>query len=76
MYLVDTDVLVTGTPGQQERSAALVGWMETRSATLFLSAITVVEIRHSIARLERTGAMKRAARSIGWFKLVLHLYGD
>ena len=76
MYLVDTDVLSTGAPGRRERSAALVDWMDARSDALFLSAVTVAEIHHGIARLKRTGAAERAARLHDWLDLVLHLYGD
>ncbi len=76
MYLVDTDVLSTGAPGRRERSAALVDWMDARAGVLFLSAITVAEIHHGIARLKRTGAAERAARLADWLDLVLHLYGD
>ena len=76
MYLVDTDVLSTGAPGRRERPAALADWMDARSDALFLSTITVAEIRHGIARLQRTGAAARAARLADWLELVLHLYGD
>ena len=76
MYLVDTDVLSTGAPGRRDHSAALVDWMDARSDGLFLSMIAVAEIRHGIARLERTGAADRAARLGDWLELVLHLYGD
>ena len=76
MYLVDTDVLSTGAPGRRERSTTLVEWMDARSDALFLSTITVAEIRHGVARLERTGAAARAARLADWLELVLHLYGD
>lgn len=76
MYLVDTDVLSSGAPGRRERSAALVDWMDARSDALFLSAITLAEIHHGIARLKRTGAAERAARLHDWLDLVLHLYGD
>ena len=76
MYLVDTDVLSTGAPGRPDRPAALVEWIDACSDVLFLSTITVAEIRHGIARLERTGAAARAARLDDWLNLVLHLYGD
>ena len=76
MYLVDTDILSAGAPGRQERSRALVDWMDARSDALFLSTVTVAEIRHGIAGLERTGAAARAARLDRWLELVLHLYGD
>ena len=73
---MDTDILSSGAPGRRERSAALVEWMDARSDALFLSAITVAEIHHGIARLKRTGAAERAARLADWLDLVLHLYGD
>ena len=76
MYLVDTDVLSTGAPGRRERSPGLVDWMDARSDALSLSTVTVAEIRHGIARLERTGGTIRAARLGDWLDLVLHLYGD
>ena len=50
--------------------------MDARSDVLFLSTITVAEIRHGIARLERTGAAARATRLGDWLDLVFHLYGD
>ena len=58
------------------RLSTLVEWMDARSDALFLSTITVAEIRHGIARLERTGAAARATRLGDWLDLVLHLYGD
>ena len=47
MYLVDTNGLSAGAPGRREQQAALVEWMDARSHDLFLSAITVAEIRDS-----------------------------
>ncbi len=76
MYLVDTDVLSTGAPGRRERPPGLVDWMDAHSDALSLSTVTVAEIRHGIARLERTGGTIRAARLGDWLDLVLHLYGD
>ena len=75
MYLVDTDILSTGAPGQRERSAIFADWMASRSDALFLSAVTIAEICSGIARLRRTGAAARAARLDEWLELVLHLYG-
>ena len=76
MYLVDTDILSAGAPGRPERPQAFADWMDARSDVLFLSTVTVAEIHHGIARLERTGAADRAARLDDWLGLVLHLYGD
>ena len=56
MYLVDTNVLSAGAPGRRERQAAGVEWMDAHSQDLFLSAITVAEIRDS-----KSGSDKHAA---------------
>ncbi len=50
--------------------------MDARSDALFLSAVTVTEVCHGIARLERTGATAKAARLKDWLDIVFHLYGD
>ena len=52
MYLADTNVLSAGAPGRQERSAALVEWMEARSHELFLSTVTVAEISDGLRQTE------------------------
>ena len=76
MYLVDTNVLSAGAPGRQERSAALVAWMDAHSDSLFLSAATVAEICDGIAKMQRTGSASRAASLEDWLDLVLHLYAE
>ena len=74
--MVDTNILSIGAPGRRDRSRALIDWMDAHSDVLFLSTVTVAEICEGIAKLERTGAVARAARLVDWLELALHLYGD
>ncbi len=76
MYLLDTNILSIGAPGPREAPSALIGWMEASSDQLFVSTITVAEIRGGIAKMERTGANAKAQRISEWLELVLHLYQD
>ena len=50
--------------------------MEANSDQLFVSTITVAEIRGGIAKMERTGANAKAQRISEWLEVVLHLYKD
>lgn len=76
MYLLDTNILSVGAPGPREAPPALTGWMEANSDHLFVSTITVAEIRSGIAKMERTGANAKAQRISEWLELVLHLYDE
>ena len=76
MYLVDTNVLLAGAPGQPERPASFTDWMDAHSDELFASAVSVAEISEGIVRLERTGSRSRDAGLRDWLDLVLHLYGE
>src|SRR3981189_3959926 len=75
MYLVDTNVISAAAPSRPV-SPALIEWMDTYSASLFLSAVTVAEIEDGIAKLRREGATRKSADLTAWLDTVLHLYGD
>ena len=75
MYLVDTNVVSAAAPSRPV-SVALVEWMDTHSASLFLSAVTVAEIEDGIAKLRREGARRKSNDLVAWLEAVLHLYGD
>ena len=75
MYLVDTNVISAAAPSRPAPSA-LVEWMDTHSASLFISAVTVAEIDDSIAKTRREGATRKSADLAEWLETVLHLYGD
>jgi toxin FitB len=50
--------------------------MDTHSAWLFLSVVTVAEIEDGIAKLMREGATRKSADLASWLETVLHLYGQ
>ena len=50
--------------------------MDSHSAALFLSAVTVAEIEDGIAKSRREGARRKSADLAAWLETVLHLYGD
>ena len=75
MYLVDTNVISAAAPSRLVPSA-LVEWMDTHSASLFISAVTVAEIEDGIAKTRREGATRKSADLADWLETILHLYGD
>src|SRR5260370_39825926 len=75
MYLVDTNVISAAAPSRPV-SPALIEWMDTYSASLFLSAVTVAEIEDGIAKSRREGATRKSADLTAWLETVMHLYGD
>lgn len=75
MYLLDTNVISAAAPSRPV-SPALIEWMDTHSASLFMSAVTVAEIVDGIAKLRREGARRKSADLTAWLNTVLHLYGD
>ena len=75
MYLVDTNVISAAAPSPPV-SATFVEWIDTHSASLFLSAVTVAEIEDGIAKLRREGATRKSADLTAWLNGVLHLYSD
>jgi predicted nucleic acid-binding protein len=75
MYLIDTNVVSAAAPARPV-PPALVEWMDTHSAALFLSAVTVAEIEDGIAKSRREGATRKSADLAAWLETLLHLYGD
>src|SRR6266850_1107030 len=75
-YLVDTDVISATAPTKTVTRPQLIEWMDSHSADLFLSAVTIAEIADGIAKARREGAKRKAANLSDWLKTVLHLYGD
>ncbi len=75
-YLVDTDVISVAAPTKTVTRPELIEWMDTHSAELFLSAITIAEIAEGIAKAKRQGAKRKASKLSAWLRTVLHLYTD
>ncbi|MHB1302613.1 MAG: PIN domain-containing protein [Acidiphilium sp.] len=74
MYLVDTNVISSRTPARVA-PAEMAVWMDTNSAKLFLSVVTVAEIEDGIAKARREGATRKSRDLGAWLETVLHLYG-
>ena len=75
-YLVDTDVISATAPTKTVSRSELANWMDSHSADLFLSAVTIAEIADGIAKAKREGARRKASQLSAWLKTVLHLYGE
>lgn len=75
-YLVDTNVISALAPTKADRPAALIEWLDRRSDDLFVSVITVAEVRAGIAKAARQGATRKAESLASWWDAVEHLYGD
>lgn len=48
--------------------------MDTHSAELFLSTVTIAEIEDGIAKAKREGATRKVRDLTAWLETVLHLY--
>jgi len=64
---MDTSVLSLLATGRLDPGCALATWLRKRVDVLYLSAVSVVEVEQSIAKLRRAGGTERADRlAIGW----------
>jgi len=75
-YLVDTDIVSATAPTKAVTRAEFKDWMDSHSADLFLSAITIAEIAAGIAKSRREGARRKAGSLSAWLQALLHLYAD
>lgn len=75
-YLLDTNVISAVAPTKQERPIELVEWLHQASDSLYLSVVTVAEIRDGIAKAAREGATRKAATLKAWWTAVEHFYGN
>ena len=75
-YLLDTNVISAIAPSATVRSAHLDGWLEQHSGDLFLSVVTVAEIRDRIAKAKREGASRKASMLATWWDAIERLYGS
>jgi predicted nucleic acid-binding protein len=75
LYLVDTNVISARAPSRVPLPE-LAAWMDSHSAELFLSTVTIAEIEDGIAKAQREGAIRKARDLTAWLETVLHLYAD
>ncbi len=75
-YLIDTNVISAIAPARRDRPKVLIDWLDRASDRLFLSVITVTEIRDGIAKAEREGASRKAAALQAWWDDVQGGFAD
>jgi predicted nucleic acid-binding protein len=72
VFLVDTNVMAAGAACRARPLFGLVDWMDRNSGYLFLSVVTVADIKDGIAKTRREGASRKAGRSTEWLEALLH----
>jgi predicted nucleic acid-binding protein len=75
-WLLDTNVLSAVGPGRRPVPREIVTWIHARTDALHLSTISAAEIEAGIAKLGRTGAIRRAHHLRKWFDRILDDYAD
>ncbi|WP_187971064.1 type II toxin-antitoxin system VapC family toxin [Aquibium microcysteis] len=73
-FLVDTSVVSEIAPGRVSATAAQ--WFRDNDGHLFLPVVALSEIRQGIARLERTGAARKAETLSVWFNHTMAVFSD
>lgn len=78
-WLLDTNIVSLFAPkkdGGPRISTELAAWIRKNTDSLFLSAITVAEIRAGISRLRRSGGEARSDDLELWLDNLISNYGD
>jgi predicted nucleic acid-binding protein len=75
-YLLDTNVISAVAPSKSTLPEDLAAWLDRASDELYVSVVTVAEIRDGIAKAVREGASRKATILKNWWDAVEYLYGD
>ncbi len=75
-YLIDTNVISAVAPARTDRPRALIDWLDRASERLFLSVVTLAEIRDGISKAEREGATRKAFLLRDWWTDVEEVFGE
>jgi hypothetical protein len=75
-YLIDTSVISTLAPDRGSVDPKLSLWLQDREERLYLSAITVAEIEMGVRKLQRAGAIARAAQLSAWLDRLMQSFGE
>ncbi|MGI9169008.1 MAG: type II toxin-antitoxin system VapC family toxin [Caulobacteraceae bacterium] len=75
-WLLDTSVLSSLAPYRPVIDTHLADWLRARAESLYLSAVTVVEIEQGVRKLRRAGGADRADRLTAWLDVVIAGSGD
>lgn len=76
MFLVDTDVISATAPTKAQPREDVVRWLAERGESIFLSAITLLELRRGIALLEAKGRHQKAIPLRLWAANLCENYAD
>jgi predicted nucleic acid-binding protein len=78
MYLVDTDVISEARKADQGNAAvrAYFSWASEEGAELYLSAVTIGELRQGVERIRHRGDKAQAQRLEQWLLRVTSAYAD
>lgn len=61
-------------PGRVDAPPAFLAWIGRHDADLFVSSVSIVEIRQGIAKLERQGSLPRANGLAVWLSTTLEVF--
>lgn len=78
-WLLDTNIvslLASKKDGGPRISSELTAWIRKNTDSLFLSAITIAEIRAGISKLRRSGGKDRSDDLELWLDNLISNYGD
>jgi hypothetical protein len=78
-WLLDTNIVSQLAPdkdGRPKAPKALGEWLLRNADQLYLSALSVVEIKAGIEKLRRAGGEHRALDLDGWLDRILTMYGE
>ena len=76
MFLVDTDVISASAPTKARRPDAVLQWLRANGEQLFISTITLAEIRRGIAFVDGKGHGRKAAMLTDWESGLLQSFTD
>jgi toxin FitB len=76
VFLVDTDVISDTAPTKVAVRQHAVAWLSDHRQALFLSTITVAELRRGVALLYGLGNRRKAAKLEAWERGLLDGFSD
>lgn len=77
MYLLDTDALFFTSPQSKlsgEEVTAWRLWVRMHQSRIFLSAVTIMEVRYGLERLKARGATSKSAALAKWLLITETIY--
>lgn len=76
MFLVDTDVISAVAPTKTLADVEAREWVQRNGGTMFLSVVTMAELRRGAALLAAKGATQKSATLTAWQQELETMFGD